>query len=150
MPEIFIYHAKGFVNSLAIPFRPSALLMATVTTSQFVSRTSHVNCHVSSRSETKANLAQMCIRSQVLTHNGLRSLNKLDMLEIRTHSKAIARQARSRVRINTENDRSAGNIICGQGMHLIFVGAEVGPWSKTGGLDDVLGGLPPALAVSGV
>lgn len=33
-------------------------------------------------------------------------------------------------------------------MNLIFVGAEVGPWSKTGGLGDVLGGLPPAMAVS--
>jgi glycogen synthase len=33
-------------------------------------------------------------------------------------------------------------------MNLIFVGTEVGPWSKTGGLGDVLGGLPPAMAVS--
>lgn len=34
-------------------------------------------------------------------------------------------------------------------MNLIFVGAEVGPWSKTGGLGDVLGGLPPAMAANG-
>lgn len=42
-----------------------------------------------------------------------------------------------------------GVIICGTGMNLVFVSAEVGPWSKTGGLGDVLGGLPPALAARG-
>ncbi|THU63785.1 hypothetical protein C4D60_Mb01t19500 [Musa balbisiana] len=34
-------------------------------------------------------------------------------------------------------------------MNLVFVGAEVAPWSKTGGLGDVLGGLPPAMADNG-
>jgi granule-bound starch synthase len=122
--------------------------MATVTTSHFVSRTSHVNCHGTSGSETKTNMAQMGLRNQAMTHNGLRSLNKLDMLQMRTQAKAIARQARHKVK-NTENDRPAGKVICEQGMNLVFVGAEVGPWSKTGGLGDVLGGLPPAMAAKG-
>ncbi|CAN1831257.1 Granule-bound starch synthase 1, chloroplastic/amyloplastic [Linum perenne] len=34
-------------------------------------------------------------------------------------------------------------------MRLVFVGAEVAPWSKTGGLGDVLGGLPVAMAAKG-
>ncbi|CAN6480481.1 unnamed protein product [Victoria cruziana] len=34
-------------------------------------------------------------------------------------------------------------------MDIILVSAEVGPWSKTGGLGDVLAGLPPALAARG-
>ncbi|XP_050268822.1 granule-bound starch synthase 1, chloroplastic/amyloplastic [Quercus robur] len=118
--------------------------MATVTTSHFVS-SSHVNCHGTSRSESKANLG---LRSQAMTHNGLRSLNKLDMLKMRTQTKAIARPARSTVS-KTEKDRPNGKIVCVQGMNLVFVGAEVGPWSKTGGLGDVLGGLPPAMAAKG-
>lgn len=34
-------------------------------------------------------------------------------------------------------------------MNLIFVSAEVSPWSKTGGLGDVVGGLPVELAKMG-
>lgn len=118
--------------------------MATVTTSHFVS-SSRVNCHGTSGSESKANLG---LRSQAMTHNGLRSLNKLDMLKMRTQTKAIARPARSTVS-KTEKHRPNGKIVCVQGMNLVFVGAEIGPWSKTGGLGDVLGGLPPAMAANG-
>lgn len=48
---------------------------------------------------------------------------------------------------DSRNGNSRKVIICG--MNLVFVGAEVGPWSKTGGLGDVLGGLPPAMAANG-
>jgi granule-bound starch synthase len=34
-------------------------------------------------------------------------------------------------------------------MNIVFVSAEVAPWSKTGGLGDVLSGLPAALAARG-
>nr|XP_015866198.2 granule-bound starch synthase 1, chloroplastic/amyloplastic-like [Ziziphus jujuba var. spinosa]XP_024924147.2 granule-bound starch synthase 1, chloroplastic/amyloplastic-like [Ziziphus jujuba var. spinosa] len=122
--------------------------MATVTASYFVSRISTINCHGASVSETKANLAQLGQRNQTITHNGLRSLNNLDVLRMRTSANKVARQAMKNTK-KTQTERPLGKIVCGQGMNLIFVGAEVAPWSKTGGLGDVLGGLPPAMAANG-
>ncbi|BBM99765.1 starch synthase [Marchantia polymorpha subsp. ruderalis] len=40
-------------------------------------------------------------------------------------------------------------VVASGGMNIVFVSSEVAPWSKTGGLGDVLGGLPPALAARG-
>lgn len=34
-------------------------------------------------------------------------------------------------------------------LNIVFVSAEVAPWSKTGGLGDVVGGLPIELAKRG-
>lgn len=82
-----------------------------------------------------------------MTHNGLRAVNKVDMLQSRTNVKVTAKKS-GKQGSRTDTKRPSGTIVCGKGMNLIFVGTEVGPWSKTGGLGDVLGGLPPALAVS--
>ncbi|KAA3470121.1 granule-bound starch synthase 1, chloroplastic/amyloplastic-like [Gossypium australe] len=80
-----------------------------------------------------------------MTHNGLRSLNKVDRLQMRTtNAKAVVTKA-----MKQADYRPLGKIICGIGMNIVFVSAECGPWSKTGGLGDVLGGLPPAMAAKG-
>ncbi|MED6211005.1 hypothetical protein PIB30_069543 [Stylosanthes scabra] len=118
--------------------------MATVTASYVVSRTGCLNHHGSAKTEAKASLPQVSLNSQGMSYDGLRSMNKLNMKI--THATKISVSARSK---KSESDRSVGKIVCGTGMNLIFVGAEVGPWSKTGGLGDVLGGLPPALAANG-
>lgn len=119
--------------------------MATITASHFVS---HV-CGGATSAESKVGLSQLALRSQAVTHNGLRPVNKIDMLQLRTSAKVTAKKPSKNGR-KIEAGMPAGTIVCKQqgGMNLIFVGCEVGPWCKTGGLGDVLGGLPPALAVS--
>lgn len=49
-------------------------------------------------------------------------------------------------------DPSTGQAIPGKAktaFNIVFVTSEVAPWSKTGGLGDVCGSLPPALAARG-
>lgn len=119
--------------------------MATVAASNIASASSLSNCGVTSRSESKVPLMKVGLMKNIVTHNGLRSLNKVDELRIRTMAKVTTTQLRSKT-FKTGNARTS-EIVCSSGMNLIFVGTEVGPWSKTGGLGDVLGGLPPAMAV---
>ncbi|KAI5422161.1 granule-bound starch synthase 1, chloroplastic/amyloplastic [Lathyrus oleraceus] len=120
--------------------------MATVTaSSNIVSRTSHVNLPTVSCEFKTAPMRLGSIR-KANTHNGLRVLNSLDELLNRTPIKMKGVQSRKKG-VQRKNVRPKGIIVCG--MNLIFVGTEVAPWSKTGGLGDVLGGLPPALAANG-
>ncbi|XP_015948071.1 granule-bound starch synthase 1, chloroplastic/amyloplastic [Arachis duranensis] len=79
-------------------------------------------------------------------HNGLRVLNQVDEILNRTQIKVSAAKSK-RKGLQSKRGKPKGVIICG--MTLIFVGTEVAPWSKTGGLGDVIGGLPPALAANG-
>lgn len=79
------------------------------------------------------------------SRNGLLSFNKIDYLHLKLVSKSTKRCDMSK---RDSNDRRfSKGVICGHGMNMIFVGTEVSPWCKTGGLGDVLGGLPPAMAV---
>jgi len=122
--------------------------MATVTaSSNIVSRISHVyHVNVPTIScESKTAPMKLGSMRKANTHNGLRILNSLDELLNRTPIKMKAVKSR-RKGLQRKNVMPKGIITCG--MNLIFVGTEVGPWSKTGGLGDVLGGLPPVLAVS--
>ncbi|XP_030931879.1 granule-bound starch synthase 1, chloroplastic/amyloplastic-like [Quercus lobata] len=124
--------------------------MATVAGSNFVSTSSRVNYgSVTSGSEGKAALMKFGLMNHTMTHNGLRSLNKVDeLVHVSTMAKLTTRQTRSKT-FKSGNAWTSRTIVCGSGMNLIFVGTEVGPWSKTGGLGDVLGGLPPAMAANG-
>ncbi|PKI53912.1 hypothetical protein CRG98_025706, partial [Punica granatum] len=122
--------------------------MASLTASRFVSRSSNFGSSGASSFETKTLSAQNGLRSQTATHSGLRALNHVDVLQLRTKARVAARESR-RKGSKPESLATFPVIKCGSGMNLVFAGAEVGPWSKTGGLGDVLGGLPSAMAAIG-
>ncbi|KAI8569921.1 hypothetical protein RHMOL_Rhmol02G0315400 [Rhododendron molle] len=124
--------------------------MASVNATCFLSRSSNVNTGGSFTSESITNLAQMGLRNQTTAHSSLKSMNKLDSLQFRSNAKAlIPIQYRGKTGHRTNCHRPSSSIRCQSGMNIVFVGTEVGPWSKTGGLGDVLGGLPPAMAANG-
>ncbi|KAI9173586.1 hypothetical protein LWI28_003399 [Acer negundo] len=131
-------HTKHFLCWLRCSGR---IEMATVTASQ-------LNCY-----GTSSGQAQMGgLRNQsMMTHSGLRSLNMVvDRLQVKTtSSRSVCRKSGKKEGQNTVTYMPSTKIICGLGMNLVFLAAEVGPWSKTGGLGDVLGGLPPAMAAKG-
>lgn len=118
-----------------------SLIMATVTASHFVSRTSLSNNHGS-------DLSQFTFKCQSMTHSGLRSFNMVDRLQRRPQAKPVSAKSSKGLQQNGPKVKHGGKIVCEKMLSVVFIGAEVGPWSKTGGLGDVLGGLPPALAVS--
>ncbi|KAK7344106.1 hypothetical protein VNO77_13376 [Canavalia gladiata] len=104
-----------------------------------VSRIACLNPHGASRTEARVNSHQITLnKKQALSYEGFRSLNKM---HVRTTHAIEGTSSK------TGNDEGLEKIM--HGMKLIFVGTEVAPWSKTGGLGDVLGGLPPALARHG-
>ncbi|KAL3499140.1 hypothetical protein ACH5RR_038233 [Cinchona calisaya] len=116
-----------------------ASVMATVTASHFVSRSS--NGHHPAAAPCADARTNLGLRNHpTVTHNGLRAVNL---------QPARANAAKGLLKKSTHNSRHSETIICGKGANLVFVGAEVAPWSKTGGLGDVLGGLPPAMAANG-
>lgn len=117
--------------------------MASAAAAHLLSTSAHV-------AEIKGSLAQIDLKMQLTMSNGLRPLNKLDMLHTKSCPKVFLKHRRTKGP-RTQNSRSSCSlkITCGLGMKLVFVSAEVAPWSKTGGLGDVLGGLPPAMAANG-
>ncbi|XP_029119652.1 granule-bound starch synthase 1b, chloroplastic/amyloplastic isoform X2 [Elaeis guineensis] len=124
--------------------------MAAAMASQFISNISHNNNGgaFSSFATMLSSRGIASLNNQTSVYNGLRSLNKMDSLGLPTKTRITLTQAKRRGFCH-KNCRPWGVIICGIGMNLVFVGTEVAPWSKTGGLGDVLGGLPPAMAANG-
>ncbi|GAB4858607.1 hypothetical protein Ancab_010081 [Ancistrocladus abbreviatus] len=122
--------------------------MASMTVSSSASRCLHGDVGVVAGINHKLILNQNGLKNQILGSNGLRPLKNVDMPQLRANAKAPNKQFRK------NGDKAEGASCrwvtkCESGMSLVFVGAEVAPWSKTGGLGDVLGGLPPAMAANG-
>ncbi|XP_024963545.1 granule-bound starch synthase 1, chloroplastic/amyloplastic [Cynara cardunculus var. scolymus] len=116
--------------------------MATASRWNFVTRSSGANNGVAisvNRREVKASGLSVGKRQ----HQGVRVVYSARVIGALNGNSANgkSRNGKSRKGISRKG------IVCG--MNLVFVGAEVGPWSKTGGLGDVLGGLPPAMAANG-
>ncbi|KAD3069030.1 hypothetical protein R6Q59_016980 [Mikania micrantha] len=107
--------------------------MATATAWNRVSLSNNGVAISTNRNQLKPAAALTLGKTQIALHQGLR----------------VVYNARL-VRANRDhNVKPRKFVVYGLGMNLIFVAAEVGPWSKTGGLGDVLGGLPPAMAANG-
>ncbi|KAK3007528.1 hypothetical protein RJ639_013236 [Escallonia herrerae] len=137
-PAVYHEKVKKGISILRICY------MATLTAPKLVLRSNVNNASATCMREPKPRMVRIGFRNQTMSHQGLRFLNNVDELHIRTMSKVATQQVRGKKLRNP-----CAVVISASGMNLIFVGSEVAPWSKTGGLGDVLGGLPPAMAANG-
>eukprot|EP00210_Caulerpa_lentillifera_P004667 g4452.t1 len=102
-----------------------------------------------SGTQSRASIGHEWTRSSNSIHQsrGLKSTNRLS-----STSSSFCRDLflRSKIEQPFGALSSRRNVFCpSAGMNLVFISAEVTPWSKTGGLGDVVGGLPIELAKLG-
>lgn len=111
--------------------------MASVTAFQFLSKCAYNKADYESRFSGKA---------QTVTCPGLRLSNSVEPLQVRT---CAVSPTISNPKLSAGDENFENNMRSISGLKVILVSAEMAPWSKTGGLGDVLGGLPPALVANG-
>jgi granule-bound starch synthase len=88
----------------------------------------------------------------MVSFQGLRATPISDAVALVAPKARVPRLAGVRCAVASNGNAAAASPQGGRnhsGMNVVFISAEVAPWSKTGGLGDVLGGLPPALAARG-
>eukprot|EP00210_Caulerpa_lentillifera_P002450 g2348.t1 len=86
-------------------------------------------------------------RASLPPYHGLRSTRGAPL---QSRVSRRSQTLRSRVKRSTKALPSRRNVVTTTaGLNLVFISAEVTPWSKTGGLGDVVGGLPIELSKLG-
>jgi granule-bound starch synthase len=91
--------------------------------------------------------ANLAFTKAVATRPAVRAARPARQAALRQPAPAVKAQA---VAAPSANGSAASSISsASKPMDIVFVSAEVAPWSKTGGLGDVVGGLPIAMAQRG-